>query len=84
MIRQIIAIHKINLFQIKEETPFRLKRVTSRDPYQSIDLNEYYKSYIRHKELERGRQALEGAKVNIFSIFTISKEIFLTYSDLLK
>ncbi len=28
-----------------------------------------YKSYSRHKELGRGRQALEGAKVNIFSIF---------------
>jgi hypothetical protein len=43
-----------------------LKRVTSRDPYQSIDLIEYYKSYNGHKELGRGRQALEAAKVKIF------------------
>jgi hypothetical protein len=48
---------------------FGPERVTSRDPYQSIDLIEYYKSYNRHKELARDRQALEGAKVNIFSIF---------------
>jgi hypothetical protein len=57
------------LIEKKEETPFGPKRVTSLDPYQSIDLIEYYKSYNSHKELGRGRQALEGAKVNIFSIF---------------
>jgi hypothetical protein len=43
-----------------------LNRATSRDPYQSIDLIEYYKSYNRHKELGRGRPALKGAKVNFF------------------
>ncbi len=47
-----------------------LKRFTSRDQYQSIDLIEYYKSYNRYKELGCGRQALEGAKVQFFlSIF---------------
>jgi hypothetical protein len=45
-----------------------LNRVTSRDTYQSIDLIEYYKSYKRHKELGRGRQVLEGAKVNFFLV----------------
>jgi hypothetical protein len=45
------------------------KHATTRDPYQSIDLIEYYKSYYWHKELGCGRQALEGAKVNIFSNF---------------
>ncbi len=44
-------------------------RNPGRDPYQSIDLIEYYKSYDRHKELGRVKQALEGAKVNMFSIF---------------
>ncbi len=44
------------------------KRVTSRNPYQSIDLIEYYKSYNRYIELRRGRQALEGAKVNFFLV----------------
>ena len=63
---------------------FGLKRVTSRDPYQSIDLIEYYKSYNRHKELGRGRQALEGAKVN-FSLFDFLQFLrsFLTKLDLL-
>jgi hypothetical protein len=62
---------------------FGPKRVTSRDQYQSIDLTEYYKSYNRNKELGRDRQVLEGAKIN-FRFFTIFKEIFLTYYDLLK
>ena len=63
-------INKIKIFnERKKNDHFGPKCVTSRDPYQSIDLTEYYKSYNRHKELGRGRQALEGAKVSIFSIF---------------
>jgi hypothetical protein len=38
-------------------------RVTNRDPYQSIDLIEYYKSCIGQTKLRRGRQTLEGAKI---------------------
>jgi hypothetical protein len=52
---------------LKKKPHFGLKRVTSRDPYQSIDLIEHYKSDNRYNELGRGRQALEGAKVNFFS-----------------
>ncbi len=51
-------------WMLKKKPLFDPKRVTSRDPYQSIDLIKYYKSYNKHKELWRGRQALEGAKVN--------------------
>ncbi len=68
---------------LKKKPHFGLKRVTSRDPYESIDLIEYYKSYNRHNELRRGRQVLEGAKVNFFRFFTIFK-IFLTNSGPLK
>ncbi len=59
-------------------------RMAYQDPYQSIDLIEYYKIYNRHKELRRGKLALEGAKVNFFRFFTIFKGIFLTFSDLPK
>ncbi len=59
-----------SIFNIKEEPHFGPKRVPSRNQYQWIDLIEYYKSYNKHKVLGRGRQALEGAKVNFFlSIF---------------
>ncbi len=61
------------------------KRVPSRNPYQSIDLIEYYKSYNKHKELGRGRQTLEGAKVNFFLVdFLQFLRSFLTNSGLLK
>ncbi len=61
-----------------------LKRITSRNPYESIDLIEYYKSYNKHNELGRGRQALESAKVNFF-IFDFLQFLrsFPTNSDLL-
>jgi hypothetical protein len=62
--------------QIRKKKPHSgPKRVTSRDPYQPIDLIEYYKSYDWHKEPGCGRQALEGAKT-IFSLqfFTIFNE----------
>jgi hypothetical protein len=63
---------------------FGLKRITSRDPYESIDLIEYYKSYNRHKELGRSRQALGGAKVKFFLFdFLQFLRSFLTNSGLL-
>jgi hypothetical protein len=43
-------------------------RVTNRDPYQSIDLIEYYKSCIEQNKLGSDRQTLEGAKI-IFKHF---------------
>jgi hypothetical protein len=43
-------------------------RVTYRDPYQSIDLIEYYKSCIGQNMLGRGRQTRECAKI-IFQHF---------------
>ncbi len=55
----------------KKKPHFGSKRVPSRNPYQSIDLIEYYKSYNRHKELRRGRQALESAKVNFFLLIFV-------------
>ena len=66
-----IVINFFKFFKHSKKKPQTLltggpKRVTSRDLYQSIDLIEYYKSYNRHKDLGRGRQALEGAKVNFF------------------
>ncbi len=61
------------------------KRVPSRNPYQSIDLIECYKSHNKHKELERGRQTLEGAKVYFFLIdFLQFLRSFLTNSGILK
>jgi hypothetical protein len=71
-----IRLQSSNFNQDSNKKPhFGLKRVTSRDPYQSIDLIVYYKSYDRHKELGRGRQALEGTKgIFSFRFFTIFKE----------
>ncbi len=61
----------------KNKPHFDPNQVRSRDPYQSIDLIEYYKSCNMHKELEHGRQALEGVKVNIFRFFLqILREFF--------
>jgi hypothetical protein len=63
-----------NSNHMKEETsnPIDLwpgtYHVTHRDPYQSIDLIEYYKSCIGQIKLGRGSQTLEGAKI-IFQHF---------------
>ncbi len=58
-------------FILKKNDHFDPKRVTSRDPYQSIDLIEYYKSYNRHKELGRGRQSARARESQFFTIFKI-------------
>jgi hypothetical protein len=60
-----LTISLIRLIKEKNQNllTYGTYRVTNWDPYQSIDLIEYYKSCIGQNKLGRGRQMLEGAKV---------------------
>jgi hypothetical protein len=60
---------------LKKKPHFGLKRVTSRDPYESIDLIEYYKSYNRDNELGRSRQALADKTFDPLPIVLRANEV---------